>query len=1246
MNFTNEQKKAIETRNADILVSAAAGSGKTAVLVERIISLITDSETDINIDNLLVVTFTEAAGKEMRLRIEKRLNEMLEITPNDINIRKQLVLLNRAYISTIHSFCKKIISQNFNKLEIDTNFRIADNLEKNLIEEEVLDNVLEQYYSKENNENFINLLEMYSENIEDVEFRKVIFEIYNKSLNHREPMEWIKKSVELHKINSLNGTLIEKIVKEDIEQKLAKSIMTLERGIKLVENEIDLEKVQVFLTNECSQFLDFYNKIHSYSYDEIYKHYSDMALARYPSISRKKLEINVADIADNAKDLRDISKKIFTDLEKYLFDDEESTIKIINSLCPYVEELANIIMEYSDELLKEKYKRNVLTFNDLEHLTINILVNGFENEEPVLSDIAKKYQNRFAEIIIDEYQDTNEVQDLILTSISRKSLNKPNKFMVGDVKQSIYMFRGGDPKLFIEKYNNYTYDEQSHYQKIDLSKNFRSSKSVIQLVNFVFMQNMQKETGGISYDENAKLYIGREDDYKLETEIILCDFDDEKDEKQEKNIEQEKNAKSKSQPDNKFESEQVFEFEVIAKRIDELVNNTENSTQIKYSDIAILFRSRKYIDDLTDILNKYGIPSTSKTVGNFYDNYEIQLVLSYLQIVDNPLNDLALLAVLKSPIYSLTDDELIKISYISKNEHIFNKLENKYKDCLNKSNNEDEENNNLISKLELFFEDYKYFKNISSDMSISEFLLRLYERVELYTIVLAFKTGETMVLNLMYLIEKAVDFEKTSFTTIFNFVRYIEKVKTEESNDNIKKVDSSNSVRIMTIHESKGLEFPIVFVANLNKGFNFTDTKNKIISTHDLGFTSKFLEPKNRVLYNSLVRQIMSNMLKKEIIAEELRVFYVALTRAREKLILTSYIKDMDKEKKLWNDRFNTNDIELLATDILSCDGYLDFLMKSIYANEKAYFLHNEETKIEDLFNFDLPMNIDIKKASTFKKLTEVSEIKETDELNVDISFNDYKYKFEPFTKLPTYTTISEIKRKFNALDTEGQDIVYDIIGNKNIENTENIDCITGLGKSNIVKKVPHFVSEEKITPTKRGTAIHKVFEKIDFSSSVDIDDIEDCMNDLLMQNQITDTEYKAINKYKYAGFFESNVYNRILIAKNVYKEQIFTLGISVDEIYPEIMKDIDVDVRTEINYDNKKIIVKGMIDCFFEEDDGYVLIDFKTDYVNMDNIDEVIDKYKIQLNLYGTAIEKSTNKKVKEKYIYLYNIEKFVLVD
>ncbi len=1194
MKFTKEQQNAIDSRNSDILVSAAAGSGKTAVLVERIITLITDPKTDVNIDNLLIVTFTEAAGKEMRHRLEKKLGDLLELNPNDANLRKQLVLLNRAYISTIHSFCKKIITQNFSLLEIDTTFRIADELEKKLLEDEILDEVLESYYSKEDNEVFKHLLEMYSENIEDNRFREVIYDIYKHSLNHTQPLEWINSAKDIHNITTLKGSKIEQATFEIIKQNLVKCIGSTEQALELLKVYSELEKAQTAISDEYYMYLELYNKLNNVTYDEVFNICKNYSFVRYPSINSKKLDVSVADVAGQVKDLRDSAKKYFNKAVDFLEDDEETTLKNLNFLSPYISELCEIVTDFSNRLMEEKYKKNILTFNDLEQLAIKLLVSTFKDGVPTYSDTARKYQQRFAEIIIDEYQDTNEVQDLILTAISRHEQKKPNKFMVGDVKQSIYKFRGGDPKLFINKYNNYTYDEDSRYKKIDLSKNFRSSESVIQLVNFVFLQLMQKDVGGISYDDNAMLHLGREEDEKLSTEVLLCDFES-------KNEEAENDLNSKVE----------LEFEVIAKKIVELTTNEAKAFEFK--DIVILLRSRTNIDQLTSTLKKYKIPTSAKTIGEFYDNYEIQLILSYLQIIDNPLNDIPLLTILKSPIYNVTDDELVEIASNTDvdTEFIFVKVKEVY---------ENSKNTLLVSKLERFFSDYNLFKEVSIEMSISEFLLFMYETTEVLGIVKAFKNGSNMTINLMYLIEKAVDFEKTSYSTVFNFVKYIEKVKTAESKDNVKTFGDINSVKIMTIHESKGLEFPVVFVSNLDKWFNFRDSMSNIITTYDIPFTSKVLDPKTRIRSNTLLRSVMADMLRSEIIAEELRVFYVALTRAKEKLILTSYVSDLESRKKSWNDRFNTNNLELFSSDVLSSKSYLDFLMKPLYSHKSAFFLHDFDNRIDGLYDFDLPINIEVIKASNFVKMEEIFSAEDV-EISVEApNFYEEEYVFKNYTSLQTFTTISEIKRKLNPVE----------------HNEFESGSSNGIIEKSLVKVEPSFMLEEKVTPTRKGTAIHKVFEKLNFNEVVDLESVTKCIDRLVLQNQITDIEAKTINVDKVLGFFESDIYSRILKCKNVYKEQIFTLGLPSSEVYPDL----------ENRVEDVNIVVKGMIDCLFEEEDGYVLLDFKTDFVSKDTIQKVVENYKVQIDLYAKAVDKALDKNVKEKYIYFYNINKFVKVE
>ncbi len=1196
MDFTNEQSQAIYARNADILVSAAAGSGKTAVLVERIISIITDVENDINVDNLLIVTFTELAGKEMRKRLENKLNDLLELNPYDLNLKKQLVLLNRANISTIHSFCRKIIMQNFTELEIDTTFRIADDLEKNLIEQEVLDQVLEEYYSLEDNEIFRNLLEMYSGNIEDNGFRDVIYNIYKNSLNHPQPKLWINSAREIHNIKTIENTFIKDYFFDYTRQNLTKCINICKLGLELAKKYPELEKAYDFIKVELVFYEELISKLEFMTYDELYEVLKTYSHGRYVTISAKTLTEDVKEEKDRVKAYRDLAKDTFKSIGDIFEEDEKSFLENINYILPYIEKLSEVVIKYSEALEIEKNKLNLLTFNDLEHLAIRVLVKDFEDGKAIFSDVSKKYQMSFAEIIIDEYQDTNEVQDLILTAVSRNSINKPNKFMVGDVKQSIYKFRGGDPKLFIGKYNSYTHDEESHYRKIDLSKNFRSSKSVIQLVNFVFLQLMQEDVGGIKYDENAMLHLGRLESSDTETEVLLCEF--------EKNEDFSLDEDSDLNFDNKAE----FEFEVIAKRIFD-ITNSENEEKIEYKDIAILLRSRKNIDALARILKKYNIPSNSKSVSNFYDNYEVQVILAYLQLIDNSLQDLPVLIVLKSPIYDISDDELVEIAMVNDKLHFIDRIT----ETMYLSDNEV-----LKNKLGTFLADYEHFKRVSRDMSISQFILHLYDKTEIVSIFQAFENGDYMKLNLMYLVEKAVDFEKTSFTTIFNFVNYIEKSKNVEDKNNAKLVSEVNAVNIMTIHESKGLEFPVVFVSNLGGLFNLRDTYNNIITTYDIPFTSKVLDIETRVRSNTLLRNLMANNLKNEIIAEELRVFYVALTRAREKLILTSFINSVDKAKSKWLNRFNSSDTEAFPTDVQSCKSYLDFLMLTLIAHKSCEFISETDKKISGIYDFDLPIKIEVVNKGNFVPLEFETEVIQDKLEDLDVEIMDTTYEYEAFTKLPTFTTISEIKRKFNAVAKD---------------DGEEDDKF----KKALVKKEPSFLKDE-VDPTKKGTAVHKVFEYINFNKVYTLEEIKNILLEMHLKNIITENELKVISAEKLVGFFESRLFKRILRSEKIFKEQIFTLGMPIEEIYSEINVNKDLD--------NKQIVVKGMIDCFFEDEDGYVLIDFKTDRVTKNNCKDVAENYRIQLDLYSKAIEHSLDKPVKEKYIYFYEINELYLMD
>ena len=936
VKWTKEQLQAINEKNSNILVAAAAGSGKTAVLVERIINKIIKEKIDI--DRLLVVTFTNAAASEMRERVLEAIYKKLDENPEDENLQRQIILLNKANICTIDSFCLEVVKNNFYELDnISPNFRIADTTEIELLKQEVIEDIFEQKY-EEQNEDFSKLINTYTSYRDDTPLKDLILKIYGYIQSNPFPEDWLKEQVEKFNIKNLNedfsNTKWGQILLTEVKEELIDDINTLKDVKNILQRNIELEKYTQTINDDIEK-LELL-EINLNNWDKAYNIYSNLVFATWP---RQKID---SDIKEEAKILRDdIKKKLSSKLNKILIYDSKGANEDIYNMFDVLCKLRDIILEFSEEFSKRKRIKNIVDFSDIEHFALKILIKK-EDGQIKTTEVAKKYKEKFEEIAIDEYQDSNMVQEYILTSIS----NNNNIFMVGDVKQSIYKFRQAMPELFLSKYKKYKLKEDQQEKdnlKIQLFKNFRSRNNILEFTNLIFQNIMSENLGEIDYNNEEYLNIGAEyktieQDYKTEIDIIDL---------KEPEVEDTDNEEDDTEDEERIEDIQI-EAKFVAKKIRELIDNKyqifdkkENKFRnIMYKDIVILLRSTKTNSQIfeEEIIN-LNMPVFSDSSKEYLESIEIQTIMSLLKIIDNPIQDIPLIAVLRSYIGGFTDDELVEI-------RLSDKYDNFYTAMQKAKVNVGQE---LKQKIEKFLNNLEIWRKDNEYLALDEFIWKLYSDTHYYNYVGLMPNGDLRQENLKMLFERAKQYETASFKGLYNFINFIERLHLGSGDVGAAKLigENDNVIRIMSIHKSKGLEFPVVFLSTTGKQFNLMDLNQNILLHQELGIGVKYIDYEKQVQYDTLTKAAMRNKILTETLSEEMRILYVALTRAKEKLYITGLKKDYNKEIEKMQEqvkRYDKVNNKINYILVKKYKKYLDWIL----------LVYLYESNIKDLFEINI----------------------------------------------------------------------------------------------------------------------------------------------------------------------------------------------------------------------------------------------------------------------------------------------------
>ena len=1223
--WTEEQKQVIWLRNRNILVSAAAGSGKTAVLVERILQKITDREHPVDIDRLLIVTFTRAAAAEMRERIGLEIQKRLLADPDNENLQRQETLLFHAQITTIDSFCQSVLRTYFHLIDLDPAFSIVDEGEAKLLRRDTAEELLEEKY-REGDTDFLQFVECFANGKNDENLIEMIWQVYEFSRSHPWPEEWLeecKKNYDIDTLEDLISSEWMKMICEQVDQTLNDLEMIRTEALKVANSPYGPWMYADALEQD-GEILKQLSKGNDYA--EYARRF--LNIRKFAVLSRKKDEEVSDEKREQVKLLRDQIKKGIASLqEQYFYQSPQEMLEELKAGKVSAQMLLMLASEFGLRFTEKKRERNLLDFSDLEHLALQILVKK-ENGNVVPGEAALAFSKQFEEIMIDEYQDSNMVQELILTSISRCSMGQNNLFMVGDVKQSIYRFRLACPELFMEKYDTYT-TEDSENQKIELHKNFRSRKEVLFDVNFIFRKIMHRNLGNVEYDDNAALYAGIEfpklvtnvetDDLTAAksplsgSEILLFDAD------------------SVTETNAREAEARMIGGQIKAIVGRELVYDKESRhyRKAEYRDIVILLRSLSgWSEEFLAVLSDMGIPAYTGTRSGYFSALEVRTVLSFLRVLDNPRQDIPFTAVLTSPIGTFATEELAKIR--TENPEV-----SYYEACRAYENAGSD--GILREKLQKFFKVLEHFRSCVPYMPMHELLWKIYEETGYFDYVCAMPAGSQRKANLEMLAEKAAAYESTSYRGLFNFVRYIENLQKYEVDFGEASTigEEENTVRIMSIHKSKGLEFPVVFVSGLSKRFNMQDANQSLIVDMDLGVAVDYVDSGRRIKNKTLRRAVLSAKMKEDNLAEELRVLYVALTRAREKLILTAVL---DKAEEKWELSRMTGQEKLTYLDFCEAGSYMDFLLPILPKTGIAVTTLGTEDLAAEEIREQLRMG---DRRELLQRVTDGEtplpgdpEENERKLAKLRERFA-YAYPYPGLQKLYTKTTVSELKIAAMAEKDEAAFHTFE--------------------EKEVVPYIPAFRREqEKVSGAVRGNAFHRTMELLDFSylfmesglfagcpgtyeeyrQGLDTDRLQERLKEFLQREtaslRLTEEYAQAVSLPKIRHFLEQELAYRMWRAFEqglLYREQPFVLGIDA--------KRLDQDLP-----EGEKVLIQGIIDVFFIENGEIVLLDYKTDVI--DSLQALWNRYSVQIQYYEEALTKLMQLPVKERILYSFYLEKY----
>ncbi|MUK90113.1 helicase-exonuclease AddAB subunit AddA [Ornithinibacillus sp. L9] len=1232
VNWTKEQEMAIYTEGSDVLVAAAAGSGKTAVLVERIIQKLLKKENPVDIDSLLVVTFTNAAAQEMRNRVGLALEKALEEDPTSVHLKKQLSLLQRASISTLHSFCLDVVKQYAYLLDIDPGFRIANDMEADLMQQEVMDDLFEEWYGAQGDaqERFFAVVDRFSSDRSDNDVEDLVLDLYTFAIQNPWPEEWLDQLAAVYQIpedwQEEDLSWLD-IIKQEVKNTFAAIQQEVNLAFTLTQDPdgpqqyIEAIESDMEMLNQANELL--------HSWDDLQEH---VATSKFKALSRKSTECDEAK-KKKVQALRNNYKKRWEKMQKGWFSRKLSNhIEDMREIAPVIKSLTELVKVFKERFTKLKKEKAVVDFSDLEHYCLQLLVDETSTpEKPKPSTVARNLQNQFSELLVDEYQDTNLVQETILTLISDQ-IGPGNMFMVGDVKQSIYRFRHAEPTLFIEKYKRFA-NEDHVAKRIDLASNFRSRELVLTGTNYIFRQILDEELGEINYDKDAELIYGNKMYDSLpysepNPELIIIDRQkpEEKDDKETSGEEENFLDLEKAQLEARAYAEKIKGW--IGQKDKEPLQVVDKATQtqrdVQYRDIVILLRSMTWAPTIVDELKKQGIPVYAELSTGYFEAIEVKIMLSFLKIIDNPRQDIPLASVLKSPIVGLDENDLATIRLADRKHTYYDALQ------AYKRENQGE----LADKISRFIDQLEQFRLASRQGALSELIWQIYRETGYYDFVGGMPGGRQRQANLRALYDRARSYETTSFRGLFRFLRFIERM--EERGDDLGAAralsEQEDVVRIMTIHKSKGLEFPVVIVGAMEKQFNQMDLNKRYLLHKDLGFASKFIDPVKRLTYPTIYFDAMRQEKKRELLAEEMRVLYVALTRAKEKLVMIGNVDSLEKKLDKWQSMLDHSEWILPAHFRIESKSYMDWVGPALIRHQETDILRTEELQdavLEEIRIDPSRWDVSIIHGSDLTNLDE--SIEETDKQlkeritnwqPIDVKDDSldayveerlsYTYPYEEAAKSRVKQTVTEVKRQREVKDEYSAE-----------------QLITPF-QAPIVKKPVFMQKEKKLSAAERGTAMHTVMQHIPFTNKMNEAEISEFIESLVEKEILLRQEADSIDITAIEKFFETKIAEYMLDQATIYREVPFSITLPAKEVYANWKSET-----------NEQILLQGVLDCVIPKEDGWIILDYKTDAITGEITEELIEKltkrYETQLSLYRYALERIWKQPVKETYLYFF---------
>lgn len=1223
--WTDEQWKAIFAKDQDVLVAAAAGSGKTAVLVERIIQKIVAEEDPLDVDQLLVVTFTNASAAEMRSRIGEALSKAMNDRPESSHLRKQLGLLTRASISTLHSFCLEVVRKFYYMVDIDPHFRIGDDTEMVLLQDEVIDELFEEEYGKKDNESFFRLVDTFTGDRSDEELQTLVLKLYEFSRSHPFPDQWLDELINMHGVTEdhrVDDLVYGKLLLSDIRLQLS--------GAKgLLEEAYDMTKWPGGPAPRAVNYADDLEivgqmeKAAEAGFDALHETMNHWKFSRAKTCRGDEYD---PELVKRAADLRDKAKEILNNISTEIFSrTPENFIRDMCEMRPLYATLVKMVKAFANRFEKIKKDKGLVDFSDLEHLALDILLDK-ENGQINPSEVAIGYRHQFREVLVDEYQDINMVQETILQLISGEGEDNGNLFMVGDVKQSIYRFRLAEPNLFLAKYNRFTSEGDNGGLRIDLSRNFRSRAEVLDGTNYLFKQIMGVKVGEIDYNEDAELMKGagypEDEPYPVEVAVIdLADENTGQNKHNDAEITQEELEKTK------------LEARFLAGKIRKIIDEEKPVHDIKkgisrpaqYKDIVILLRSLTWAQDIMEEFRHAGIPVYADLAEGYFEATEVTIMLSLLKVIDNPEQDIPLAAVLRSPIVGLDEEELAHIRLDARQGSYFEAVK-KYVESPN-----DDGQTETREKVRHFLSSLSEWRNLARNGPLPDLIWQLYRDTGFYDFAGGLPGGKQRQANLRALYDRASQYEETSFRGLFRFLRFIDRMRDRGKDLGAARAlgEQEDVVRVMTIHSSKGLEFPIVFVSGIGREFHTKDLYRPFLFDKDYGFASKYIHPEKRISYPSLPQLALKRKKRLELVAEEMRVLYVALTRAKEKLFLVGTVKNAEKEILKWQKAVKSEEWLLKDFDRANAMSYLDWIGPALLRHRHCHICDGIQAasliaEHPSRWQIDIVSKTDIAPiAEEEAKGSEewLQRVKAGEPLDVESHFKElvfsrlsWKYPYQMATKKMSKQSVSELKRMAELQDeTSG----YEFAGKR----------------QNLLFHKPKFLEQKTLSPAERGTIMHTVMQHMPLNEAPTLLSIEHLLDDLIQREILTGEQADAVSGEQIVQFFESELGKRLLGTSNISREVAFTMGIPAHDVYPEW------------DGENEVVVVQGVVDCLIEEEDGVVLLDYKTDAITgrfpggFPQAKETLKtRYQMQVHLYERAIKEIYKKKVKEKYLYFFD--------